>query len=85
VLQHVAACCSVLVWCNVLKCVAVLQCAAVCCGVLRCVAVCCSVFQMDGNEGTMGWLRIVDSLKLHVSFAVYCHFYGSLLQKRPII
>jgi len=40
---------------------------------------------MDGNEGTMGWLRIVDSLKLHVSFAVYCHFYGSLLQKRPII
>jgi len=69
-----------------LKCVAVLQCAAVCCSMLRrvavcwygvtcssvlqcCsvlwrVAVCCSVFQMDGNEGTMGWLRIVGSLKL---------------------
>ena len=33
----------------------------------------------------VGWLRLVDSLKLQVSFAKYCRFYRSLLQKRPII
>jgi len=33
----------------------------------------------------MGWLRLVGSLKLHVSFAEYHLFYRALLQKRPII
>ena len=33
----------------------------------------------------MGWLRSVGSIKLHISFAEYCLFYGALLQKRPII
>jgi len=34
---------------------------------------------------TMGWLRLVGSLKLQVSFVEYRLFYRSLLQKRPII
>ena len=33
----------------------------------------------------MGWLRLVGSLKLHVSFAEYRLFYKALLQKRPVI
>jgi len=33
----------------------------------------------------MGWLRLVGSIKLYVSFAEYCLFYRALLQKRPII
>jgi len=32
-----------------------------------------------------GWLRLVGSLKLQVSFAEYSLFYRALLQKRPII
>jgi len=34
---------------------------------------------------TMGWLRLVGSLKLDVSFAEYRLLYRALLQKRPII
>ena len=34
--------------------------------------------------GHMGWLRLVGSLKLQVSFAEYRLFYRALLQKRPI-
>jgi len=34
---------------------------------------------------TMEWLRLVGSLKLHVSFAEYSLFYRALFQKRPII
>jgi len=34
---------------------------------------------------TMGWLRLVRSIKLQVSFAEYSLFYRALLQKRPII
>jgi len=34
---------------------------------------------------SLGWLRLVDSCKLHVSFAEYCLVYRVLLQKRPII
>ena len=34
---------------------------------------------------TMGWLRLVGSLKLQVSFAEYRLFYRALLQKRPAI
>ena len=33
----------------------------------------------------MGWLRLVGSLKLYVSFVEYCLFYRSVLQKRPVI
>ena len=33
----------------------------------------------------MGWLRLVGSLKLQVSFAEYHLFYRALLQKRPMI
>ena len=33
----------------------------------------------------MGWLRLVGSFKLQVSFAEYSLFYRDLLQKRPII
>ena len=34
---------------------------------------------------TMGWLRLVGSLILYVSFAEHSLFYRTLLQKRPII
>jgi len=40
---------------------------------------CWSVFR------AMGWLQLVGSLKLQVSFAEYSLFYRALLQKRPII
>ena len=33
----------------------------------------------------MGWLRLVGSLKLLVSFAKYSVFHKALLQQRPII
>jgi len=36
-------------------------------------------------RNTIGWLRLVGSLKLWVSFAEYRLFYRSLLQKRPTI
>ena len=34
---------------------------------------------------TVGWLRLVGSLKLQVSFAEYHLLYGALLQKRLVI
>ena len=34
---------------------------------------------------TIGWLRLVGSLKSYVSFAEYRLFYRALLQKRPMI
>jgi len=37
------------------------------------------------EKNNMGWLRLVGSLKLYVSFAEYHLFYRALLQKRPII
>jgi len=33
----------------------------------------------------MGWLLLVGSFKLYVSFAEYSLFYRTLLQKRPVI
>ena len=33
----------------------------------------------------MGWLQLVGSIKLWVSFAEYSLFHRSLLQKRPVI
>jgi len=38
-----------------------------------------------GISHGMGWLRLVGSLKLQVSFAEYGLLYRALLQKRPII
>jgi len=43
------------------------------------------VVWLGSNRCDMGWLRLVDSLKLHVSFAEYRLFYRALLQKRHII
>ena len=37
------------------------------------------------NTDAMGWLRLVGSLKLYVSFAEYRVFYRALLQNKPII
>ena len=37
------------------------------------------------SQVAMGWLRLVGSLKLQVSFAEYPLFYRALLQKRLII
>jgi len=37
------------------------------------------------HDSIMGWLRLVGSIKLQVSFAEYCLFYRAFLQKRPII
>ena len=37
------------------------------------------------NSPDIGWLRLVGSIKLQVSFAECCLFYGALLQKRPTI
>jgi len=33
----------------------------------------------------MGWLRLLGSFKLQVSFVEYSLFYKALLQKRPVI
>jgi len=40
---------------------------------------------LNVSNETMGWLRLVGSLKLWVSFAEYGMFYRALLQKRPVI
>ena len=37
------------------------------------------------EDEDIGWLQVVGSLKLYVSFAEHCPFYRALLQKRPII
>ena len=46
------------------------------------VSVCIYLWPVDEN---MGWLRLVGSLELQVSFAEYSLFYRALLQKGPII
>jgi len=50
----------------------------------------CAYFMSHTNKNMsllriMGWLQLVGSLKLQVSFADYRLFYRALLQKRPII
>ena len=40
---------------------------------------------VDRVRASMGYLRLVGSIKLQVSFAEYCLFYRALLQKRPTI
>jgi len=70
-------------------CCSVLQCVAVCCSVLQCVAVCCSVLQCVAVCcrwcSHMGWLQLVGSLKLKVSFAKEPYKTDDILQKRPTI
>ena len=50
-----------------------------------------SILQIDSSEYTlyryqhMGWLRLVSSLKLQVSFGEYLLFNRALLQKSPIL
>jgi len=39
----------------------------------------------DTRRAAMGWLLLVDFLKLWVFFAEYRLFYRALLQKRPVI
>ena len=46
-----------------------------------CMCVCMSV---DMYWIAMGWLHVVGSLKLQVSFVEYSLFYRALLQKRPV-
>ena len=52
-----------------------------------CVCVCagCKRAQYLRGEAGMGWLRLVGSLKVQVSFTEYSLFYRALLQKRPTI
>ena len=45
----------------------------------------CGVWDGWQEYAAMGWLPLVGSLKLQVSFAEYRLFYRALLQKRPII
>jgi len=44
-----------------------------------------SVYRFGGFRICMGWLRLVGSLKIWVSFAEYSLFYRALLQKKPRI
>ena len=39
----------------------------------------------DDSDVDMGWLQLVGSFKIQVSFAEYHLFYRALLQKRPVI
>jgi len=41
--------------------------------------------RIKAKKNDMGWLRLVESIKLLVSFAEYSLFYRALLQKRPMI
>ena len=45
----------------------------------------CVGMQTRTPIASMGWLRLVGSIKLQVSFAEYSLFYRALLQKRPKI
>jgi len=50
-----------------------------------CVYVCVRECVQRTGCGCMGWLRLVGSIKLYVSFAEYGLFYRALLQKSPIL
>jgi len=52
-----------------------------CNNILQCLNTSIKTWCLD----TKGWLRLVGSLKLLVSFAEYSLFYRALLQKRPVI
>ena len=59
--------------------------------VCMCVYVCARVrlvviaSHLSYAESYIRWLRLVNSLRLQISFAEYRLFYRDLLQKRPII
>jgi len=53
------------------------------CDTLTVFWVCVSRIKRDTHP-VMGWLRLVGSFKLQVSFAGYCLFYRALLQKRTV-
>jgi len=44
-----------------------------------------SLYAVNTEWIAVGWLRLVGSLNVLVSFAEYCLFYRALLQKRPVI
>jgi len=53
-----------------------------------CVCVCARESECvcaRARQEDMGWLRLVSSLKIQVSFAEYRLFYRALFKKRPII
>jgi len=66
----------------------IFTCICVCMYIYVCIYACICLYQgcteCKGGAG-MEWLRLVDSLKLYVSFAEYSLFYRALLQQRPII
>ena len=80
--HHVAnelQCESYSVCCNVLQCA--------CCSVLQCVAVAyipCIKVGVVGLCPCMGWLQLVGSLKLIVSFAEYSLYFVGLFCKRVL-
>jgi len=43
------------------------------------------IHKIDVRKTCMGWLRLVGSFKLQISFAEYRLFYRAFLQKKPII
>ena len=99
VLQCVAVCCSVLQYVAMCRSVLTLeglvghkigkhtQCVCVCESERARVRVYKRVIERvySNKRRYMGWLRLVGSLKLQVSFAEYGFFYKALLQKRPTI
>jgi len=73
-LQHTATHCNTL------------QHTATHCNTLQHIAAHCNRLEIQiewHSKCNMGWLRLVGSLKLQVSFAEYSLFYRALLQKRP--
>ena len=94
VLQCVAVCCSALhcVKRNVgrsqhirvyVVCCSVLQYVAVYCSMLQCAALCQTKCWKEPAH--IGWLRLVGSFKLHISFAKKPYKRDDILLKRPII
>jgi len=68
---------------NKYVCVCVCACACVC--VRESIYQSAALIDLLSDGAAMGWLRLVGSLKLQVSFAEYSLFYRALLQKRPVI
>ena len=82
-LQHCHIGTSPLSYCHVFSTVACLELQY--CHIFSTVVCLELMLQHKFEARNMGWLRLVGSIKLQVSFAEYCLFYRVLLQKRPII
>ena len=82
---HMHAC--VCMYVRVCVCLCVCVCVAIMClfGQLVCYNMPVGHCVNYSVNNRMGWLRVVGSLKLYVSFAEYRLFYRALLQKRPVI